>query len=558
MAAQRRVTVVGGGISGLATAYYLSRRQEGAGASAGASAGVPTGASARGPIEVTLLEAGPELGGRISTETVAGLPIDAGPDAILARSPLVAGLLTDLGLLDDLSRPASRRAYVWTRGRLRPLPPMSLFGVPETPLPLLRSRLLSPWGALRAGADFVLPRSPLPADPTIAELLRPRFGREVFEQLIEPLLGGVHAGRADALSARSSVPEVYLAARGNRSTYLALRHRAAAGGARSAAVRPNGDGTAGNSAVRDGTAGNSAAKDGAAGEGVARNGPAPARPTAAVSAGARSAAGRTIPNLGMVSVAGGLQHLVDTFVAAMPQARVRTNAAVTGIARTGDGLRLDIAGGDPVHTDAVVLATPAPVTADLLVPHSAVAASALRAIPYVGVATVMLGYRREQIGRPLDGTGFLVPPREGRMIVGCTWSTAKWEHLRDDEVTVLRCAVGRDGDTRWEAMSDAEIVSRVRAELAESMQVRGEPTEVVVRRWPDSMPQYTVGHERRLVTLARELHDLPGIHVTGAAYRGVGIAGCLTQAAGVADAVAASLDGEVPSASGAATGTQGG
>lgn len=477
MVAGRRVTVVGGGISGLATAYHLTHRRDGTGP----------------PPEVTLVEAAGAVGGKISTSTVAGLPIDAGPDAILARSPVVAGLLTDLDLLGELSRPALRRAYVWTRGQLRPLPPMSLFGVPETPLPLLRSRLLSPWGALRAAADFVLPRSALPPDPTIAELLRPRFGREVFDRLIEPLLGGVHAGRADALSARSSVPEVYLAARGNRSTYLAMRRREASS-----------------------------------------------------------------MGLGMVSLRGGLQLLVDALVDAMPMVRLRTGAVVDRIERSGGRLRLHTSTGEPIDTDAVVLATPASVTAGLLAPHSEQAAAVLRGIPYVGVATVMLVHRRSRIGRPLDGTGFLVPPRDGRMIVGCTWSTAKWEHLLDGEVAVLRVAVGRHGDTRWEGMSDAELVERVHAELVESMAVQDAPEEVVVRRWPESMPQYTVGHEHRLVTLARVLHDLPGIHVTGAAYRGVGISGCVIQAAGVADAVTAQLDGTNPPSTRISAGTQGG
>jgi oxygen-dependent protoporphyrinogen oxidase len=193
--------------------------------------------------------------------------------------------------------------------------------------------------------------------------------------------------------------------------------------------------------------------------------------------------------------------------------------------------------GEAIDSDAVVLATPAPATAELLAEHSSTAAESLREIPYIGVATVMLVYRRSSIGRPLDGTGFLVPPRDGRMIVGSTWSTAKWEHLLDDELAVIRCAVGRHGDTRWEQMSDHDLVRRVHDELVETMGLREQPLDVVTRRWPGSMPQYTVGHEHRLVTLARELHDLPGLHVTGAAYRGVGISGCVTQAAGVAEAV---------------------
>jgi oxygen-dependent protoporphyrinogen oxidase len=512
----RRVAVVGGGISGLATSYFLTRppaghrtdpeaaarrvvggaeparQAEGADGSEAVGGAAETGdrggtgqagrPAPGGVPQVILLESGPRLGGKIVTADLAGFAVDAGPDAILVRRAVVEKLLRDLGLLDRLSRPALRRAYVWTRGELRPLPPTSLFGVPDTPLPLLRSRVLSPWGALRAGADFVLPRQDLPPDPTIAQLLRPRFGREVFDRLVEPMLGGLHAGRADVLSARSTVPEVYVAARAHRSTYLALRRC----------------------------------------EGPQSRG------------------------LGMVTVQGGLVRLVDALRAELAGAgaRVRTGARVTAIERVGAGYRLLLADGDPVDADAVVLATPAFVSGPLLAPLNRQAAAALAGIPYVGIATVSLAYRRAAVGRPLDGTGFLVPPREGRFLVGCTWSSAKWPHLADDELTLFRCSVGRHGDLRWTDLDDGELVDRVHNELVESVGVSQRPVAVDLQRWPVAMPQYTVGHEHRLVNIATALRGLPGLYVTGAAYRGVGIASCISQAADVAAALVAGLDSD--------------
>lgn len=478
MSTGRRVVVVGGGISGLATAYFLTH---------------PRGSRTATDHRVTVLESGPRLGGKILTADVAGFAVDTGPDAILARTTVVEQFLRDLGLVDRLSRPALRRAYVWTRGELRPLPPLSLVGVPDTPLPLLRSRVLSPWGALRAGADFVLPRQQLPADPTIAQLLRPRFGREVFDQLVEPLLGGVHAGRADVLSARSAVPEVYVAARANRSTYLALRRR-------------------------------------------------------------EKPAGRS---LGMVTVSGGLSRLVEVLRQELSGCTLRTNAPVTGIEQVvpgsgspsrGAGYRLRLAGGEVLDADAVVLATPAYVSGPLLEPLSPQAATALAGIPYVGVATVSLAYPLAAVGRPLDGTGFLVPPREGRFLVGCTWSSAKWPHLADGELALFRCSVGRHGDQLWADLDDAELVQLVQSELADAVGVSAPPVAVHLQRWPGAMPQYTVGHEHRLVGIATALRALPGLHVTGAAYRGVGIASCIGQAADAAAAVIAGpqIDAAVP------------
>jgi oxygen-dependent protoporphyrinogen oxidase len=205
MRSTQHVVVIGGGISGLTTAYRLRRGEDSP--------------------AVTVLEAGPRLGGKVATATVAGLAVDTGPDSLLVRMPAVGTLLEDLGLSDQVEGPAPSGAYVWTRGALRPLPPASLFGVPEKLLPLLTSGLVTPLGLVRAAADLVLPRRELPADPTIADLLRHRLGGQVFDRLVDPMLGGVHAGRADRLSARSAVPEVMSLLEGARSVYLTMRRR---------------------------------------------------------------------------------------------------------------------------------------------------------------------------------------------------------------------------------------------------------------------------------------------------------------------------------------------
>lgn len=511
----RRVAVVGGGISGLATAYYLTREQPAGGSGPGSgsgsgSAGVPAGAPARA--EVTLLEAAPTLGGKVRTAQLAGHALDTGPDAVLVRLPVVRELLTELGLAADIEGPAVRRAYVWSRGALRPLPPMSLFGIPDNPLSLIRSGVLTPWGALRAAGDFVLPRSALPEDPTIAQMLRPRFGREVFDQLIEPMLGGVHAGRADALSARSAVPEVYAVAAKARSVYLAMRS--------SQTTRP--------------------------------------APTPVPGGGT--------PPPALATLTGGLVRLTDALVEAIekaePRPDLRTSAAVSAIeplpaagagagAEAGPagsgGYRLHLDGAAPLDVDEVVLAVPAFAAAQLLRPLAPGAAAALDQIPYVGVATALLAYPREAVRHPLDATGFLVPPVDRRWLVGCTWLTQKWPYLADDRTVVFRCAVGRHGDDRWEQRSDEEIVRLVSAELADTVGVSGPPAEWHLQRWPQAMPQYTVGHRQRLETVEAQLRGLPGVHVTGAAYRGVGIAGCVMQARAMASTV---LGGSTPAGAG--------
>ncbi len=195
-------TIVGAGVTGLSAAYYLRK------------AGV----------DVTVLEASPQPGGKITTAEVAGLPVDVGPDAFLSRGADISALVQELGL--DTVEPASG-SYIWSRGRLRPIPPGMAFGLPDRLIPLLRSGLLAPHEVARAGLDLVLPPTPEPEDPTIEALVRPRFGKGVYERLVEPLLGGVHAGDPAQLSAKSTAPEVYAIATGHRSVYASLRKRRA-------------------------------------------------------------------------------------------------------------------------------------------------------------------------------------------------------------------------------------------------------------------------------------------------------------------------------------------
>jgi oxygen-dependent protoporphyrinogen oxidase len=164
-----------------------------------------------------------------------------------------------------------------------------------------------------------------------------------------------------------------------------------------------------------------------------------------------------------------------------------------------------------------------------------------------------LAYPRSAIGRPLDGTGFLVPPEEGKLLVGCTWSSAKWPHLADDTLVLIRCMVGRRGDPRWLTMDDDTLVRRVHDELVESMGMTEGPVHQSIQRWPQAMPQYLVGHQGRLDALGEAMRHVPGVFLTGAAYRGVGIASCVADAGRIATAVAQHLTPDVAVSDAAAT-----
>jgi len=459
MQSRPKVVIVGGGVSGLATAHYLHRRLG-------------------DHVQLTLLEGGSRLGGKVANQQFSGHLVDTGPDAVLVRAPAMAALLEDLGLGSQIVAPAALGAHVWSRGKLRRLPTGTLFGIPDRLIPLMKSGLMSPAGLARAALDLVLPHlGTSTSDPSIADLVTPRLGSQVFDRLVEPLLGGVHAGRAAELSAHSTVPDIERLARNNRSLYLGLRK-------------------------------------------MRRHAP---------------------PSTGapvLVTLTGGLGRLVEALVARLAGDDLRLNVAVRGIARIDTGYRVDLADGQSIGADAVILATPAFATAGLLADLAPDAATVLTEIPYVDVATIWLSYPRSAMGRPLDGTGFLVPPEEGKLMVGCTWSSAKWPHLADDNLVLIRCMVGRRGDRRWLDMDDDTMVRRVHEELVEAMGLTAGPGHQSIQRWPQAMPQYLVGHQDRLDTLNAAIHHLPGLYLTGAAYRGVGIASCIADAKRTAQDVA--------------------
>jgi len=501
-----RVVIVGGGISGLATAHYLHQ-------------------SLGDEVLITVVESSPRLGGKIVTEHFAGHSVDAGPDALMVRAPVAVNLLTDLGLADLVVAPASGGSRIWSRGRLRTLPAGTVFGIPDRLLPLLRSRLLSPLGFARVLLDLVLPAGrTLPADPTIAEIVVPRMGHEVFDRLVDPLLGGIHAGRADQLSAHSTAPDIAVLARGNRSLNLALRRRRRAGAAKAAAALAASTAAL----VPAGTAGRVPA---------ARVHFRPLNPTVKGQKCTLAKAGGAT----LVTVEGGLGRLIDALAARALSDDIRLGTAATSLARESAGYLVGLSDGTLLEADVVVLAAPAFVAADLLRAENPVLGAALAGIRYTDVATICLAYPRSAIGRPLGGNGFLVPPVEGKLVVGCTFSSEKWPHLADEASVIIRCMVGRAGDTRWADLDDTTLVAQVHAELVDALGLTGRPTAHHIERWPLGMPQYVVGHQGRLDTADRELAGLPGVHLNGSGYRGVGLASCIADAERVAVRIAESI-----------------
>jgi protoporphyrinogen/coproporphyrinogen III oxidase len=442
------IAVVGGGITGLSTAYHLIHTSEGV------------------PLQVTLIEASDRLGGKIRTERFAGTAIDLGPEALVARVPQVRALCRELGLEEDLVAPATGKTYLWTRGRLRPFPDGLVFGVPTSAGAIARSGILSLAGVARAGLDLLLPRSHWPSDPSITQVIGSRFGREVVERLVEPLLGGIHAGRADRLSLASVAPYLAIAAKQHRSLMRGLQ-----------STRP--------------------AKEG---------GSSPV----------------------LLTVAGGLERLVERLHKALAGVDIRTGTHVLSITPLPDGrYRLLCDSGSAVVADGVVLAVPSWAAADIVRETAPELATRLASIAYASVVTVTLGYPTSAFPKPLNGSGFLVPRIDGRLLTACTWCTNKWPHLRSSTAIILRCSAGRWGDDRALQLDDDALIEQLQGELVQSMGIRGHPNEWLITRWKRAIPQYEVGHQARVAEIEAALAGWPGIILAGAPYHGVGIASCI-------------------------------
>ncbi len=451
------VAVVGGGVSGLVAALRL----------------------AAGGARVVVLEQSDRLGGVLRLGEVDGVVVDLGAESLLARRPEAVDLVREVGLGADLVHPATARAAVWTRGALHAMPAGTLMGVPSDPEAL--AGLLTADEVARVRAEVPVPVDA--DDVAVAALVGARLGPAVVERLVDPLLGGVYAGRAEALSLRATVPALWAAARDGASLVDAA---------------------------------GAAAQAGASGSGP-------------VFAGVRGGVGR-LPDA-----------LADRVRAA--GVAIRTGACVQAVGRRGAGwsLHLGPAGrGDRLDVDGVLLAVPAPAAARLLAGPSPSAAERLRAVRVASLALVTAVLPAGTLDAAGEGlSGVLVPAVEGRLAKAMTFASRKWDwvHEAAGGRDVLRVSVGRAGEVAPLQRSDDDLVA---AALADASDLLGTPLPAEaaqVTRWGGGLPQYDVGHLDLVAAVRADLAATPGLAVAGSAWGGVGVPACVA----TADAAAADL-----------------
>ncbi|MFM7263381.1 MAG: protoporphyrinogen oxidase [Acidimicrobiales bacterium] len=456
---ERRVVVIGAGITGLTAAFSVL-------------------ADAHEPTEVTVLEASPVVGGLIRTSPFAGLPaVDEGADAFLTRVPWAVQLAGDLGLGGALTSPTGAGAYVW-HDRLHEIPGDILMGVPAKVRAFAMSGLFSPVGKLRAGIEPLLPR--MPHGDSIGTLIRRRFGRQVHERLVDPLVGSIYAADTDRFSLEA-VPQI------NALT----SHRSLL----------------------------AAAAD-------ARRVPAQSGPVFAV------------PLKGMGSLVATLAEKVTSL-----GGRIVTSARVNEVSRSADGYTV-LTDSDTLRCDAVVLASPAAHTAPIVKPLDDEVSGALAQWHHASVAMVTLAVPGNQWRREWTGSGYLVPKPDQRWVTAASFGSNKWAHWRpDDGSQVLRVSLGRDGSDVMHH-DDTALLELTLADLKHHLGTDFQPQETRITRWTHSFPQYRPHHFARLSRMEAGLaQSAPGVFLAGASYRGIGIPACVQQGRSAAAAVLAHLDG---------------
>lgn len=446
-----RIVIVGGGISGLSLAYLLHTQKP--------------------SLDIIVLEAEERFGGKIWTDKTEGFLCEAGVNGFLNNKPKTLELAAVLSLSPLRSNDAARKRFIFSEGRLHPLP--------ESPPAFFKSDLLSLWGRLRILYE-IFARRGRKEDESLADFGRRRLGREAFEKLIDPMASGIYAGDPEALSLRSCFPRIHQLETEYGSLIRALLRLQV-----------------------------KAKKEG-------RSGPGPG------------------PGGVLTSFYDGMETFVLALKASLGM-RVRSCSKVVSLTGKRDRFTLSLEDGSSVESDCVVMATPAHASSEILRDFDQALSRSLSEIPYPAVSVVCLGYKKEKIGRSLDGFGFLVPFREGRRILGTLWDSSIFPNRAPEGYVLLRTMLGGARASHLAIQGEKMIVDTVSAEMGDIMGVKAQPDFTRVYVHEKAIPQYTLGHQGRLETMERLLARYKGLFLAGNSYRGISVNDCIENSYRLAD-----------------------
>jgi oxygen-dependent protoporphyrinogen oxidase len=427
-------------------------------------------------VEILLLESGRRAGGTIATERTDGFLLEGGPDGFITEKPWAMELCRRLNLTPRLisTQATHRTVYVVHRGRLQPLPEGFFLLAPSRLWPVIGTPIFSWRGKARMALEPVIPRRRGDGDESLAAFVRRRFGKEVLDRAAQPLAGGIYGADPNNLSLAATFPRFLQLERDYRSVVLGMRREQRR---RSSAAKPE--------------------------------------------SGARYSLFTTLQS--------GMQELVDALVSRISEGALRLGRKVSEVFFDQRLKKWVVVTREreKLECDGIILATPAPASADMLSKMAPELSRKLAMIPYASTATMNLGYRRNDIPHPLDAFGFVAPAVEKRSTMACTFSSVKYSGRAPEGSVLLRAFVGGMLQPLELDRTDDKMEANIRADLADLLGVTAPPLFCRIQRHPYSMPQYRVGHLELIESIERLTSDLTGLALAGNAYRGVGIPDCV-------------------------------
>ena len=427
------------------------------------------------PVSCTLLEGSDRLGGKIHTIRRDGFILERGPDSFISQKPAAVELCKKLGIDDHLmgTKTDHPQTFVYLNRKMVTIPDGLSLMVPTKFMPFITTRLFSLPGKIRMGLDLFLPRRRGNSDESLASFVRRRLGAEALERMAQPLMSGIYASDPEAMSLNASFPMFAQVEKKYRSLVLGMlaqkRKRSAA----------------------------------------------PSSPKGYK------------PFSFFLTLKNGLSEIVETLVDQSPDVQFRTREQVNALQKSNNSWRVKLTSGEELEADAIILSTPANVTARLVEDWAPGIAARLDQIPYVSTAAVVLGFDRNQFAHPLRGFGFVVPHIEKRKITACTWVSSKFPGRAPDNRVLLRAFVGGAVNEHLAEQDTETIKQQVREELRDIMGVYEEPLFCEVFQYKKGNVQYQVHHPQLISEIEKELADFKGLYLAGSAYKGIGIPDCV-------------------------------
>ncbi len=430
-------------------------------------------------ISLKVLDASPKAGGVLSTVEQDGFLLEEGAESFITDKPAALELAKHLGLEAEFIRtnPSLKQSFILRKNKLYPIPEGFTLLAPSRLKPLFASSLLSPLGKLRAALEPWMPKRRDPQDESVGAFVRRRLGHEVFERLAQPLLGGVYNADPDDLSLSAAFPRFKEMERTHGSLIRALA----------------------------------------------------SRPPAAQTSGARYSL--------FISFKKGMGSFIEAITSRLPAGTVELKKPVESVKRKDIDLWDLTVGGQKVETDVLVLALPPHQMRPLIGHLDSEWDKLLSGIPAHDSATLNLGFRREDIGHPLNGFGFVVPAGEKKLILGCTFASQKFEGRAPEGMVLIRAFLGASAAQSLKDKGQDEVVQQVLEELTPILQIKAEPVLKHLAFYSKAMSHFRPGHLSQSARLEDKASEFKGLYLAGNGFKGVGIPDCVASGQAAAEKI---------------------